>query len=338
VCVAVGNDSTVRLLLQRGASVQRPRALKHAIAHHRLELIELLAPGLTERSRDMYDFSPLRVAIESGNTATVQRVLSFPLMASEVNLVDANDGLVPLLALAKAGVGNLSVTAASEIVAIARLLLVAHADPDRMDAATGMTPLLCAVQRANTALVELLLEFRASVDLRVSDTADTALLLATKTRHAAIVSALLQAGANVHLRDAANKSPLTIAVESHSLDLIRMLLDRGAMLDLEHTPLSLDKMVPEIRLLFREPDALRALQGLPNSVAAIQSWGMTDLVLDRYKCQNEFDHAVHYRSYRCVAAMLLALNDSISLLDHYEYLAGKSCHDRHSCNIDDNVF
>ena len=97
MCVAVGNDSTVRLLLQRGASVQRPRALKHAIAHHRLELIELLAPGLTERSRDMYDFSPLRVAIESGNTATVQRVLSFPLMASEVNLVDANDGLVPWL-------------------------------------------------------------------------------------------------------------------------------------------------------------------------------------------------------------------------------------------------
>ena len=125
-------------------------------------------------------------------------------------------------------------------VAVARLLLESGADPNRCNTTHGpTTPLCVAISRNSCAMVELLLEFGADVDTR-GEFGRTPLTSACRAFIASaglitpckpeLVEILLDHGASMLKGDP--RTPLYHAVDGRKLRITRLLLERGAPVDL----------------------------------------------------------------------------------------------------------
>jgi len=138
--------------------------------------------------------------------------------------------------IAAAGVGN---------TAAAKLLLERGAKPDAYAGGVGqktVTPLLGAAHNGDVELTRLLLARKPDLDTKSPDNDGivkngpvafgklTALHLATAAPSADVVKMLLDAGATVDVRDARAATPLmwAIATDRPDLRIIRMLLAKGA--------------------------------------------------------------------------------------------------------------
>jgi len=74
----------------------------------------------------------------------------------------------------------------------------------------------------------LLLDRGAYIEAKLRDGSTTALLQAVFNKHADVVRLLIERGADVNVRDREGDSALSYAVQSHQMEVVRMLKAAGA--------------------------------------------------------------------------------------------------------------
>lgn len=161
----------------------------------------------------------LFAAVLRGDTAEVTRLLA---SGADIHAHDAR-GRTPLLVATREGHNP-----------VVRLLLEAGAEVYVRGETMGITPLMAAAQRGDTDMVRLLLE--AGADPNASSRNGAGVLArAVISGNAPIVRELLEAGANPNGSETSappNTSPLWAAVARKQHDLIRLLIERGARVNI----------------------------------------------------------------------------------------------------------
>jgi len=151
-------------------------------------------------------------ALEHGNLEHIQSLIND---GADVNHVNRYSGMTPL-----------HFAAMTNLLEIAELLLVNHADVDattRDDA----TPLHFAVQKGHFKMVKLLLVHHANIDAKTKYEM-TPLHLAAQKGYFKIAELLITNHANVNVFDQDGLSPLYYAEKSNRQDIIQLLIDNGA--------------------------------------------------------------------------------------------------------------
>lgn len=176
--------------------------------------------------------TPLHYAARAGDLATVQSLLRSGAKADAENRY----GVTPLSLAVEAGDVNI-VNAL-----IAAGANVNHALPE------GETILMTAARTGNVEVLRALLKHDARVEARDGFYGETALIWATSADHVEAVRALLEAGADVNARSASAEfarrnagltrlslgqwTPLMYAARENAIQTARVLLDRGAGINL----------------------------------------------------------------------------------------------------------
>mmetsp|Transcript_11677 Transcript_11677/g.26703 ORF Transcript_11677/g.26703 Transcript_11677/m.26703 type:complete len:720 (+) Transcript_11677:24-2183(+) len=102
------------------------------------------------------------------------------------------------------------------------------------------TPLHCAAETGNAAACRLLLEAGASLDALGQHGRDykwAPLHFAAANGHTEAAGILLDAKADINVLDANQRSPIVVAAGTGNVDILRLLLDRGAEIDLPRNAL-----------------------------------------------------------------------------------------------------
>jgi ankyrin repeat protein len=235
VAALFGSDDAMRLLIENGADVTKPKAdgltALHAVWRSQAMVRLLLDHGAKVNARSDIGSTPLLVAAYANGTAPV--VAELLARGADPNIAE-NRGVTPLIAAA--GVGN---------SAAAKLLLEHGADPNAYAEGTGQktaTALMGAAHNGDLSLVRLLLARSVDVN-RVSPDNDgivkngpvafgriTALHVAVLSGSTEVTELLLKAGAKADAKDARNLTPLDWAVASDHPDpaMLRLLLRKGS--------------------------------------------------------------------------------------------------------------
>jgi ankyrin repeat protein len=216
LAAVIGDLSLLRDLIARGVDLNRMHAgLTPLLAatrdswHGRVEAVTIL----------LANGADARIADADGNTPLHHAARSSdPGVAAR--LFDAH---APVDALNSEGFSPLGVACEAGNWRLARFLLdhAAHCEPGAGDASLGIPgrgqPALLAAAAGDddAAGVQLLLKHKARVDARGSDQS-TALMLACEANNPEIVGVLLDAGAAVDLRDAQGMTPLMHAARGGS--------------------------------------------------------------------------------------------------------------------------
>lgn len=211
-------------LLAAGASVEAANrfgttALGQAARSGRLAMVDfLLQHGAQINARNVGGATPLYIAAESDRTAVVHQLL---VKGADPNLARSN-GLTPLTAAAYNG-----------NAAIVTDLLAHHADPNTPDN-TEKTAILYAAAKGFTPVVQLLL--KAGVDAKAAyGNHLTALMWAAGYADGAgiddaqsVAKLLLDHGALLDAADNRGRTALMIAAETGHVEMVDLLLRRGA--------------------------------------------------------------------------------------------------------------
>ncbi|HUQ50773.1 MAG TPA: ankyrin repeat domain-containing protein, partial [Gammaproteobacteria bacterium] len=216
---------------------------------------ELLAAGADANAPDRDGTPPLHWTVRVGDRATAERLVA---AGADVNAA-SRYGVTPLQLAIEAGDG-----------AMARWLLDSGADATLADRA-GEPPLLHAARAGNVDAAAALLDHGVAVDVRDATFGQTALMLAAREGHLELAKLLLDAGANVDAATTAEEPPrfvppsesppglsrgigivragwpegrgkrfpagggktaLLYATRGGHLDVVRLLVERGAKLEL----------------------------------------------------------------------------------------------------------
>jgi ankyrin repeat protein len=215
---AKGNKRAVELLLAKGAN---PNALAHgghspfdwAVARGRKDVAELLqAHGAKANVKRSDGQNNLFWALKGGNLALMELLLE---KGADPNVRDAK-GDTPLHEAARRG-----------NIPAAQVLLRRGADPN-LHGYLGWTPLhvAAAADKSSPELVRLLLASGADVGSRTPE-GGTPLHYAARKGHREVGELLLDAKADVNAQ-AKNGPPLRSAVQGWQVDMVRLLLARGA--------------------------------------------------------------------------------------------------------------
>ena len=208
-----GDDELVRLMLQRGASVEARCAdeitpLMHATIHGYLSILELL---LNQGAQ---------IDATTAGWTVLQRAASM-----------AN---VPMVSLLLAKGANVEARSPKEFLPKRHPLARLGSDPggygevDDSDADTGWTALLRAATSGQEAIVRLLVEKGADIEAKTSNDA-TPLICAAEGNYETVVEILLKSGANTHAEDSFGWKPLHRAtVKPGGETVAQMLLTHGA--------------------------------------------------------------------------------------------------------------
>jgi len=112
---------------------------------------------------------------------------------------------------------------------VVRLLLDAGANIDATEhAAAGRTALSCASERGHASIAQLLIARGANVNHKEDRGRGGPLHYAAGRGHAEIAAMLIENGANVNARLAGGRTPLDLAVRSHDVATVKILLANGA--------------------------------------------------------------------------------------------------------------
>ena len=106
-------------------------------------------------------------------------------------------------------------------------LMAAGAEPNSSDARNA-TPLFEALTNNHPQAAILLIHWGAPIDDGDLPMAQTPLMLATKSKSVELVRLLLEKGAHIEARDSNGWTPLIHAVQSGNLEVVKILLDTGA--------------------------------------------------------------------------------------------------------------
>ena len=271
---AFGSYDAARLLVDAGADVKAASKagvtpLHVAWRDERIVRL-LLAHGADVRAKTQLGATPLLVAASATGTEKIVKLLLDK--GADLNAAE-NRGVTPLIAAA--GVGD---------TAAAKLLLTRGADPNAYAGGVGqktVTPLLGAAHNGDVELTRLLLARKPDLDTKSPDNDGivkngpvafgslTALHLATAAPSPEVVKMLLDAGALVDVRDARGTTPLmwAIATDRPEPRIIQMLLAKGAV------PLAVSKSGEDARAWARKynnPVVMPALK-LTAATAGVQA-------------------------------------------------------------------
>jgi len=170
----------------------------------------LLAGGASANSADQDGVTPLALACELGEPAIVTQLLD---ARADVRATRA-DGTTPLAICARYG----------PAAAVARMLAMGAA-PDRIDS-RGQTPLMWAAAAGRTETIALLLKAGANPN-RVSKGGFTPLFFAIKSGVAPATQALLAAGADSRYRGPENTSAAQLALYQKNYAAAALLVPHG---------------------------------------------------------------------------------------------------------------
>ena len=187
-------------------------SLKIAIQQHQHRIVEyLLARGIP--ADDGLDVEALRLALAKKDGDSVRLLLQY---GADPNSID-QDGLTPLHSASQ-----------SSFLRGAELLIGNGADPNLAPSPDTDSPLATAVTDARFDFVQLYLQHGGSVASPMAN-GDTILVKAmNKTTPTQLLDLMLTHGANPNGKNGEGVSPLFAAIQSSRLDLITMLLERGA--------------------------------------------------------------------------------------------------------------
>ncbi|KAG3024481.1 hypothetical protein PC121_g9330 [Phytophthora cactorum] len=245
-----GQLETVRILLNRGASIDLPDSygntpLMLAADSKHVQVVELLLnSGAAVDATSQSGENALRLAAYSGNCECVRLLLD---SGADVNKAGRNN-CSPLQNSILGGhieVAKLLLSRGARIDAadgdgdtvlheavlhgqldVVRLLLEDGADVNAVNG-MGWTPLTVASQRGHTDIAALLVEKGAMVEVRTSDER-TALVFAAEEGSLEVVRLLLDKGADINVLDVGNQTPLMKAAYRGHEEIVRLLLDNNA--------------------------------------------------------------------------------------------------------------
>ena len=217
-CAAIrGHVATLRLLLDRGASIDMPNKwgdtplMMATQEEHKDSVQFLLEKGADVDRQNRYRWTALCLAASSGHQSIMELLLK--------KGVDINErtygGGTALIAAAESGHED-----------SVQFLLKNGADVNGQGY-SGQTALFSAAQRGHQRIVELLLEKSADVNGQDFD-GGTALFLAAERGHQRIVELLLEKGADVNGQDYNGGTALYIAAIRRRQSVVELLLGKGA--------------------------------------------------------------------------------------------------------------
>ncbi len=226
---ARGDFAAVRALLDSGAA--DPNAADrdgtpplHWIAHRgERELAErLLAAGADVNAANRYGVTPLHLAIEQGDVPLTRRLLEAGADAARPNRA----GETPLMLAAHAGEAE-----------IARALLEHGAAVDARDASFGQTPLMVAARDGHAAVAKLLIDAGADPNAQTPAEKPPRFIPPSESppglsKGIGIVRAGWPADRGKRFPAAGAKTPLLYAARDGHLDVVGLLVERGANLEL----------------------------------------------------------------------------------------------------------
>lgn len=195
------------------------RPLAHAARFGNLDLVDLLlARGAPIDARNLSGATALYAAAERGHAAVVQRLIE---RGADVKLT-GRTGISPVAAAAYAGND-----------AIVEALLARGADEHVTDE-TGKPPIVYAAAGGKLDVLKRLLA--RNVDINARYPHDLTLLMwaagadekVTQADVVKVVTFLLDGGARIDDRDARGRTSLMIAAEGGRVDVVTLLLARGA--------------------------------------------------------------------------------------------------------------
>jgi ankyrin repeat protein len=241
-----GLGDVVELLLEHGADIQASKtgedggwtALTFASWQGKTDIVgRLLEHGAgIDRRHGKYEWSPLMDAISNGHEGTARFLVEH---GADVN-VPCADHYSPLMCASRHG-----------LLETAKCLVEHGADihaetVDFGETRGGWTALTYAVGQGKKEAAEFLLECGAKADGGRILSEDTPLILAVRRDQAEIASALLAHGASVNIRPQDGYTPLGYAVLNGNEQIIGMLLQAGA--DMELTRKSVDFDIDRLML------------------------------------------------------------------------------------------
>jgi ankyrin repeat protein len=198
------------------------------------EVARLLRAGADATLANNYGATPMSLAAEIAHTEILKLLLDAGADADSPNA----DGMTALMLVARTG-----------NVEAAKLLLDRGATVDARESFGGQTALMWAAARRHPEMMELLISRGADVEARSAvrdyqrhiqaegrpkslDTGGfTPLLYAARENCRACVKVLLERGADIDLPDPDGVSPLHVAVMNANWDLAKDLIDAGADVD-----------------------------------------------------------------------------------------------------------
>ncbi|XP_067662471.1 uncharacterized protein [Haliotis asinina] len=216
-CVRHGHVRTVKLLLEKGASITGTdrygySPLATACFRGHLEIVKLLLEkGASVSGTDMDGYSPLGRACFKGHLELVKLLLEKGASVTDTDM----DGHSPLATACFNG-----------HLELVKLLLEKGASVTDTDM-DGDSPLATACYRGHLEIVKLLLEKGASVTGTDMD-GDSPLATACENGHLELVKLLLEKGASVTDTDIDGYSPLATACFNGHLETVKLLLEKGA--------------------------------------------------------------------------------------------------------------
>ena len=232
--VRAGDIDTVRLLLKVGANpaeIDRSgkTLLYKAVERGKPEIAALLKSAGSAHEKTNGDSkhpsNDLYRALTRGEFKTLQHLLDMGIAPDERD--DQGRTL-----LARVCTQNYSSLHPMPAFHVARALVDSGADVNAADR-HGLTPLIKAAGSGALEIAALLVSSGARVDAATED-GQTALMIAAGKGHREITALLLDAGANPNARTRRkmnNTYPLYGAVQSGDPELVKMMLDAGAVID-----------------------------------------------------------------------------------------------------------
>jgi ankyrin repeat protein len=214
-------------LISRGAKINTANdygetPLTLALANGNARLTEkLLHAGADPKATRWNGETPLMIAAGVGSVEEVSMLLD---QGADVNATDPNRQQNALMWAASEG-----------HVDVVDLLIRKGANVNAATK-TGFTALVFATLKNNAAAVKRLLAAGADPNYALSD--ETKLLsAATANKSYAAAAALLEGGANPNVADGTGNTPLHVAAQAGSVDLVKTLLAKGADLNAVTKPI-----------------------------------------------------------------------------------------------------
>ncbi|KAK2723984.1 hypothetical protein QYM36_002353 [Artemia franciscana] len=234
--IRTSNLDLVKLLLKRGANPNCRECLHHAVWEGKADVCKLLIQSGAELdATNVYGETPLGTAIRTSNLDLVKLLLKHGAnpncgecfgFAPPLHMAIINNNLELVKLLLKRGANpncgeclHLAVTKGG--ADLCNLLIKSGAELDATNV-YGETPLGTAIKTSNLDLVKLLLKLGANPNC------EECLHLAVEKGRADMCELLIDSGAKLDAMNANKDTPLLTAIRNNNLELVKLLLKRGA--------------------------------------------------------------------------------------------------------------